>query len=433
MKLRFMKSTPGQIAMGVVLTSFIVLGIRNSKSSEMSFFPRLSKKETISTLPISTPEYKYNSINMAFYHSEEGLIKQGAVLSEIFSSLGIGISTLHQLLETGQDVFEVRSLRAGKKYKLLTDKTSNEPAYFIYEQDPINYYVFDLKNKSGIEKGQNPVDTLHRSFAGLIQSSLWNAFSDYEIESRQIPVLTAKMEDAMAWSVDFHHVQPGDQFKLIYDEYFVEGESVGIGTMQAAYFQTSGKDYYAFQYNNGAYDGYFSADGRPMKKAFLKAPVKFSRISSRYNLGRFHPILKKIKAHLGTDYAAPYNTEILATADGVIDRIGRTRGNGNFIRIKHDKTYSTQYLHMNKFASTSKKGVHVKQGEVIGYVGSTGLATGPHVCYRFWKNGKQVDPLRENLPEPEPMDSTDMPDFNKVKDALQKQLEAIEIEVPAQT
>ncbi|MBY5960154.1 peptidoglycan DD-metalloendopeptidase family protein [Membranicola marinus] len=433
MKLRFMKSTPGQIMMGVALTSFIVLGIRNSNSSQMSLLPGLAKTETISTLPIPTPEYKYNNINMAFYDAEEGLIKQGAVLSEIFSSLGIGISTLHKLLEAGQDVFEVRSLRAGKKYKLLTEKTSQEPAYFIYEQDAINYYIFDLKDMSGIEKGQNPVDTVHRAFAGLIQSSLWNAFSDYEIESRQIPVLTSKMEDAMAWSVDFHHVQPGDQFKLIYDEYFVEGESVGIGEMKAAYFQTSGKDYYAFKYNNGTYDGYFSADGRPMKKAFLKAPVKFSRISSRYNLNRFHPILKRTKAHLGTDYAAPYNTEILATADGVIERIGRTRGNGNFIKIKHDKTYSTQYLHMNKFASNMKKGVHVKQGEVIGYVGSTGLATGPHVCYRFWKNGKQVDPLRQNLPEPEPMDPAMMPEFNLAKEALQKQLEAIDVEVPAQT
>lgn len=434
MKLRFMKSTPGQIAMGVVLASFIVLGIKNSQNSQMSFFPQMAKKETINSLPISTPEYEYTHINMSLYHTEEGLIKQGSVLSEIFSSLGIELSTLHKLLQAGEDVFEVRSLRAGKKYKVLKDKISDVPAYFIYEKDPINYYVFDLKDESGIEKGQKPVDTLHHSFAGLIQSSLWNAFSDYDIENNQIPALTAKMEDALAWSVDFHHVQPGDQFKLLYDEYFVEGESVGIGEMQAAYFQTSGKDYYAFKYSHGAYDGYYSQDGRPMKKAFLKAPVKFSRISSRYNLGRFHPILKKVKAHLGTDYAAPYNTEILATADGVIDRIGRTRGNGNFIRIKHDKTYSTQYLHMNKFASTSKKGVHVKQGEVIGYVGATGLATGPHVCYRFWKNGKQVDPLRENLPEPEPMDSAMMPDFNKVKDQLQKKLEAIELPEPlAQT
>ncbi len=433
MKLKFSKSTPGQIMAGVLLSSFIFIGINKPRLAHMSFFPQLSNKETINTLPIPLPKYEYTDINMSLYQTEEGLIQQGSVLSEIFSSLGIGISTLHNLLESGREVFEVRSLRAGKRYKVLKDKASDEPAYFIYEPDAINYFVFDLKDDSGIIKGQKPVDTLHHSFAGLIQSSLWNAFSDYEIESNQIPALTAKMEDALAWSVDFHHLQPGDQFKLLYDEYFVEGQSVGIGEMQAAYFQTSGKDYYAYKYNNGAYDGYFSQDGRPMKKAFLKAPVKFSRISSRYNLGRFHPILKKVKAHLGTDYAAPYNTEIYATADGVIERIGHTGGNGNFIRIKHDKTYSTQYLHMNKFASSMRKGVHVRQGEVIGYVGSTGLATGPHVCYRFWKNDKQVDPLLENLPQPEPMDSTMMPDFNKLKDVLQKQLDATKLNELAQT
>lgn len=427
MKFRFTKSTPRQVFVGVVLTSFIFIGVNTPRFINQSLFPQFTEKPSNTSLPISIPEYEYCDINMALFDTEEGLIEQGSVLSEIFSSIGIGVSTLHKLLEAGEDVFDVRQLRAGKKYKVLTDKSSQNPSYFIYEPDAINYYVFDIKDERGIIKGQKPVDTLHRQFAGLIESSLWNAFSFYDIESNQIPALTAKMEDALAWSVDFHHLQPGDQFKLLYDEYFVDGVSVGIGEMQAAYFQTSGKDYYAFKYNNSQYDGYFSEDGRPMKKAFLKAPVKFSRISSRYNLNRFHPVLKRVKAHLGTDYAAPYNTEIYATADGVIERIGRTGGNGNFIKIKHDDTYSTQYLHMNKFASNMKKGLHVRQGEVIGYVGSTGLATGPHVCYRFWKNGKQVDPLRENLPEPAPMDEAMMPEFNLVKEKLQKQL----AEIPA--
>lgn len=427
MKLGFRKSTPGQVLMGVVLTSFIFIGVSTPKFINQSFFSQRTDKTVLSTLPISIPKYEYTDINLSLYETQEGMIEQGAVLSNIFSSLGIGVSTLHKLLETSEDVFDVRHLRAGKPYKVLFDKANQSPSYFIYEPDPINYYVFDIKDQSGIIKGQKPVDTLHRSFAGLIESSLWNAFSFYDIPGAQIPVLTAKMEDALAWSVDFHHLQPGDEFKLLYDEYFVDGESVGIGEMKAAYFQTSGKDYYAYRYDNGQYDGYFSADGRPMKKAFLKAPVKFSRISSRYNLNRFHPVLKRVKAHLGTDYAAPYNTEIYATADGVIERIGRTGGNGNFIKIKHDKTYSTQYLHMNKFASGMKKGTHVRQGEVIGYVGSTGLATGPHVCYRFWKNGQQVDPLRENLPEPEPMDESAMPEFNKVKEHLEQQLDQIEV------
>lgn len=425
MGLRIRRAKPGTLIMSAIIGSVIFFGV-NPNVSKFSLLPTLSKnKFAFHGLPIKTPEYAYENIDLSQYEVVEGTIENGAVLSEIFSSLQIDLSTMHQLLEAGKDVFDVRNLRAGKNYKLLKDSKNSLPAYFIYEPDRINYYVFDLYNQINITKGQKPVDTLHHTFAGRIQSSLWNAFSDYDVTSSQIPVLTAKMEDALAWSVDFHHLQPEDHFKLIYDEYFVEGESVGIGELKAAYFNTSGKDYYAFLYNNGKYDGYFSQDGRPMKKAFLKAPVKFSRISSRYNLNRLHPVLKTNRAHLGTDYAAPYNTEIYATADGVIERIGRTAGNGNYIKIKHDKTYSTQYLHMNKFAANMKKGVHVKQGEVIGYVGSTGLATGPHVCYRFWKNGKQVDHLRENLPQPEPMDESLMPEFNRVKAELQAQLDEI--------
>lgn len=427
MKFRFTKSTPGQLVMGVVLTSFIFIGVNTPRITNLSLFPQFSDKASITTLPISIPEYEYTDINMVLYDTQVREIEQGAVLSKIFSDIGVGVTRLLQLLEEGEDVFDVHQLRAGKKYKVLKDKETQTPSYFIYEPDAINYYVFDLKGDSGIIKGRKPVDTLHRSFAGLIESSLWNAFLDYDVISSQIPALTARMEDALAWSVDFHHLQPGDQFKLLYDEYFVEGVSVGIGEMQAAYFHTSEKDFFAFKFNNGDYDGYYNEEGRPMKKAFLKAPVKFSRISSRYNLNRFHPVLKRVKPHLGTDYAAPYNTEIYATADGVIERIGRTRGNGNYIKIKHDETYSTQYLHMKKFAANMHKGTHVRQGEVIGYVGSTGLATGPHVCYRFWKNGRQVDPLRENLPEPEPMDESMIPAFNKVKVQLQNQLDEIDI------
>jgi len=163
-----------------------------------------------------------------------------------------------------------------------------------------------------------------------------------------------------------------------------------------------------------------------MEKAFLKSPVKYSRISSRYNLRRFHPILRRTRAHLGTDYAAPYGTPILAVADGVVTKATRSRGNGKYVKIRHDGVYQTQYLHMSKFAENIKTGVHVKQGETIGYVGSTGLATGPHVCFRFWKNGRQVNHLRENLPPPEPMATKDIPRFNVLKDTMKKKLDLVE-------
>lgn len=418
------RASTKQIIFGCVLLLTITFGAKHEK-----LFPSSTQNSVLvsTSLPIPIPKYEFN-INTSGYHIEEGIIKNGQVLSEIFANIGVDNKTLLSLLDANKDVFDVRTLRAGKKYKVLKDLDTDEAKYFIYEPDKINYLVFDLEAKSEIIPGQRAVDTVRKEFVGEINSSLWNAFSDYDIESEQIPVLTAKMEDALAWSVDFHHIQPKDQFKLIYEELYVEGELVSIGKMEAAWFSASGKEYYAIGFDNGQYDGYYNLEGRPMKKAFLKAPVKFSRISSRYNMNRFHPVLKTRRPHLGTDYAAPYNTEIYATANGVIERIGRTGGNGNYIKIKHDKTYSTQYLHMNKFAKGMKKGVHVKQGEVIGYVGSTGLATGPHVCYRFWKNGKQVDPLRENLPEPAVMDDSYMPAFNKVKEEYKKQLDNISID-----
>lgn len=420
----FKRATTKQILFGSMIAIAITFGAKKD-----NIFNSYSKNSMLisTSLPIEVPKLEYN-INTALYQIEEGIIKNGQVLSEIFAEFGVENQTLLSILDFNKDVFDVRTLRAGKKYKVYKEKDTQKPKYFIYEPDKINYLIFNLEPDSEIIKGQRPVDTLRREFAGEITSSLWNAFSDYDIESAQIPVLTAKMEDALAWSVDFHHIQPNDQFKLIFDEYYVDGELVSIGEMEAAWFSASGKEYYAISFDNGKYDGYYNLEGRPMKKAFLKAPVKFSRISSRYNLNRFHPVLKTRRPHLGTDYAAPYNTEIYATANGVIDRIGRTGGNGNFIRIKHDDTYSTQYLHMNKFAKGMKKGVHVKQGEVIGYVGSTGLATGPHVCYRFWKNGKQVDPLRENLPEPAPMDDSYMPAFTIVKDRLKNKLDQITLQ-----
>lgn len=427
MGLKIRKAKPRSVVLGLIIGSALFFGMKPGMT-KLSLFPTFVKNiPTVQSLPIGIPQYAYENINLDLFEIREGEIENGVVLSQIFSSLQIDQNVLHQLLEKGKDVFDVRKLRAGKNYKLLTDKKDGKPTYFIYESDPVNYYVFDLHSNLDITKGQKPVDTIRHEMAGVIESSLWNAFHNYNVKAAQIPALTAKMEGALAWSVDFHHVQPGDNFKLIYEEYYVDDTlCVGVGDLKAAYFDASGKEFYAYRFNSGKYDGFFNEEGRPMKKAFLKAPVEYSRISSRYNPGRFHPILKKVRAHLGTDYAAPHGTPIVATADGTIERIGYTSGNGNFIKIKHDKTYATQYLHMSKFKSGMAMGSRVKQGEVIGFVGATGLATGPHVCYRFWKNGNQVDPMRENLPEPEPMDESMMPAFNLVKEELKAQLEAIQ-------
>jgi len=198
-----------------------------------------------------------------------------------------------------------------------------------------------------------------------------------------------------------------------------------VEKVYAAYYKNYSNEYYAIQFDSTKHAGYYDFEGRPMNKSFLKSPVKYSRISSRYNLRRFHPIQKRVKPHYGTDYAAPHGTPIMAVGDGVVSRQGFTRGNGNFVKIKHNKTYSTQYLHMSKFAKGVSKGVHVKQGQTIGYVGSTGLATGPHVCFRFWKEGRQVNHLNMSFPPPEPMPETDLPKFYAARDAYLKLMENV--------
>ena len=265
--------------------------------------------------------------------------------------------------------------------------------------------------------------SMQKVSAGSIESSLWNAMVDNGMSFE----LTARMEDALQWSIDFHHLQKGDQFKLVYDENYIEGKPVGVGQVHAAYYKNFDNEYYAIYYPEGKHQGYYDLEGRPMKAFFLKAPVKYSRISSYYNLNRFHPILKRRRPHFGTDYAAPYGTPIYAVGNGVVTKASYTKGNGNFVKIKHDKVYETQYLHMQSFAKGISSGVHVKQGQVIGYVGSTGLATGPHVCFRFWKNGKQVNHLRLNFPPPEPIPESEIPEFKKIRDEFLAQLDAIEI------
>lgn len=377
----------------------------------------------LQAFPIVQPTIKYG-FAVDTFQVYEGTIQNGDFLGNILQRYHIDYPSIEELAKNAKPVFNVNSFRLGKNYMVLSKDSTRQADYFIYEPSVYNYIVFDL-NKLEAKKVEHKIEYETHIKGGMIESSLWAAITgngmSYEVAS--------KMEDALQWSIDFHHLQKGDEFKLVYDQEFIKGTAAGVGMIKAASYQTNGQEYHAiyFDHENNEIAGYYDLEGRPMNSGFLKSPVKYSRISSYYNLNRFHPILKRRRPHYGTDYAAPYGTPILAVGNGVIVKAGYTKGNGNYVKIKHDDTYSTQYLHMQKFAATTRVGAQVKQGQVIGYVGSTGLATGPHVCFRFWKNGKQVNHLRMSFPPPAPLPKENLEEFFTVRDQYLKLLEKAEI------
>ncbi len=375
----------------------------------------------LGNFPIVEPTIKYGYVTDTLHVSED-VIQPNQFLADILLKHQVSYKTIDEIATHSKEIFDVTKLRAGKPYAIIGQDSLQAPDVFIYEPSVFRYVVYNLKNPSDIQIIEREVETKVKTASGIVETSLWNTMVDNGLSYE----LTSLMEDALAWSIDFHHIARGDKFKLIYDQQYIEGEPVGVGEVYAAYYKNFDNEYYAIYFENEKHQGFYDLEGRPMKKAFLKSPVRFSRISSSYNKRRFHPVLKRVKAHLGTDYAAPTGTPILAVADGVVTKRSRTRGNGKFVKIKHDESIQTQYLHMSRFQSGVRVGTHVKQGQVIGYVGQTGLATGPHVCFRFWKNGKQVNHLKENLPPPEPMPEEDLPRYYHERDLMVNRLNVIE-------
>lgn len=381
---------------------------------------------SLGAFPVAIPHIQYGFALDTFQVLKRE-IKSGEFLADLLLEQQVDYPSIEKIVQNADGIFDVRQLRAGKNYIILTKDSTQRADYFIYEPSPYSYYIMHLKDDFRVEKFDKEVEKRMKTAGGVIESSLWNAMA----ASGASWELISEMEDALQWSIDFHYVQKGDQFKLIYEEDYIDGEAVGVGAVHAAYYSAGGKEFYAMYFDETEHAGFYDLEGRPMKKSFLKSPVKYSRISSYYNLNRFHPILKRRRPHFGTDYAAPYGTPIRAVGDGVITKASYTKGNGNYVKIRHDEVYQTQYLHMQKFAQGIRPGVHVKQGEVIGYVGSTGLATGPHVCFRFWKNGKQVNHLNMNFPPPEPLPEADLPKYKELRDEYLKMLDEVEIEYAA--
>jgi len=362
------------------------------------------------------------------FHIQNTELAPGQSLASLLKFYNVSNQATFKTIDNLKSRFDPTRLVAGNKMAFVSSDLCKRPDYLCYQINATKYLVCQLWGDHCVELVEKEKSYQQEISYGSIDKTLWQALSEENISLNLID----QMEDALSSSVDFYHVQKGDVFKLVFNRLYIDGQPTEDGELMAAYFNASGRENYSFKYNVGTASGYYDLEGRPMKSRFLKAPVRFSRITSGFNLKRLHPVLKYQRPHLGTDYAAPYGTPIMAVGAGVVEAAAYTGGNGNYVKIKHDRTYQTQYLHMSKFASGIRRGASVSQGQVIGFVGSTGLATGPHVCFRFWKDGRQVDHRRLSFPNPEPLPAALLPAFHKHKESLMTMLDEINEERMAQ-
>lgn len=330
-------------------------------------------------------------------------IQKGESFGEILDRHHIDYPQIYKIAEAARDTFDIRRLRAGKPYTILAKNDTTEQAQvFIYQPNKVEYLIVDFTDSVQTKFGKKEVKIVEKHATGIIESSLSEAMESQGLNY----ILAHEMSDIYAWTIDFFHLQKGDNFKLIYEEKYINDTiPVGIGNIKAAYFVHKDNPIYAFNFVTDStknVNDYYDDNAKTLRRQFLKSPIKFSRISSRYNLKRRIKYYgNRVRAHRGTDFAANVGTPILSTANGTVVASRYKGGNGNYVKVRHNATYSTQYLHMK--SRKVRKGDYVKQGDVIGYVGMTGNTAGPHVCYRFWKNGKQVDPFRQKLPSAAPI------------------------------
>lgn len=357
------------------------------------------------------------------YQVEQYQVERNEFLSDILQRHGLELSAISTLAAKSKPVFDVRRIAVGNTYSVFKDH-NGAAAYFVYQPNAIDYIVYDLRKDIGVYSGQKEVDTQIETVSGVIGSSLYETLREQAVN----PDLAVQLAEIYGWAVNFYRINKGDWFKIVYERKYVEGNPIGPGKILSSVFGHDGQEFqaYYFQPDDGTSGSYYDESGKSLRRTFLKAPLKYTRISSRYTMRRFHPVQRRWKAHLGTDFAAPHGTPIVATADGVVTESSYGSGNGNYVKVQHDNVYTTQYLHMSKRAV--KRGQRVSQGQVIGYVGSTGLATGPHVCYRFWKHGRQVDALAQKFPPSVPIEDKYRTAFNRLLNIQQQELARLDFE-----
>ena len=421
-----MKLLPKLILLSGMLL-FLVFACGENQAPEVSPI----EKDTIIPPP---PVIEYGFVLDSFQVIRD-TIEDNWTMSHMFAPYGVSQWNINVAAEKAADsLIGLRYVKEGDPFMILAEigDTNRAAQYCIYPKNIVEYVIFDFTDSVFVEKKEKPHEETERIISGeIVQNSNLTFALDQQMQDIN---MTGEMAEyiagVFAWTIDFFRLYPGDEFKVIYTEKSVEGEPYAISEIKSAWFNHQGHEFYAFKYaldSSGTKVGFFNEEGKEMRRPFLMAPVKYSRISSGYTSRRFHPVQKRWKSHLGTDYAAPHGTPIYATANGTVIAASYTSGNGNYVKIKHDETYTTQYLHMSGFADGIRKGVFVEQGQTIGYVGSTGLATGPHVCYRFWKNGKQINHRAEKFPSSVPMVDSLLPDYLEFIEPIKMKIDSMPI------
>jgi murein DD-endopeptidase MepM/ murein hydrolase activator NlpD len=399
---------PGRITLYLflILVSFSCKYFGRDNQEELVIISDTSfnvvKKEPV--LVFGIPVDSFNTVT--------GHIKRNRFLSEILLEHGITMQEIEQVITNSDSVFDVRKVRSGNNYTLFCDTDSIERVrYLVYEHDPVTFYVFSFNDSLNITAFKKEIRKEIKYSSGTIETSLWESMIAGGIH----PSVAFGLSDIFAWTVDFFGLQKGDSFKVIYEERFIDDRSLGAEKIFGAQFTWAGKTITAIPFIQNGKETFFDGDGNSLRKAFLKAPLQFSRISSRFSSSRMHPVLRIRRPHFGVDYAAPVGTPVLAIGDGKVVFAGTENGSGRMVKIVHNSVYSTAYLHLNDFGNGINPGAFVQQGQIIGYVGISGLSTGPHLDFRFYRNGSPVDPLSVEAPPVEPVSEENRIRFDRNK------------------
>ncbi|MDR1720761.1 MAG: peptidoglycan DD-metalloendopeptidase family protein [Dysgonamonadaceae bacterium] len=411
-----MKSNRIVLIIAVIIVIFFVIIIFFTKNKS-----QVPEEEPVVDVPEPLMEYGLIPDSLLVEKSE---IKRNDVLSRLLVSLGATANDVAEVAKIRPEVFDMRNLKAGNSYKAYytaVDDSTRKLSYWVYEKSPYDYSIFCFQDTFYVLNGRKEIDLRKKVSSARINTSLWNAAVENDIDVN----VALQLSDIYAWTIDFFGLRQGDRFTVLYDEIYVDSTLVGVGEIYAALFTHNNKEFAAFGFVQDSIPGYWDAEGNNLKKEFLKAPLTYSRISSHFSYARKHPVLRTVRPHTGVDYAAPAGTPVVSIGQGVVVEKGYNGGGGNTVKIRHNSVYTTAYLHLSRFAKGLKVGQHVRQGQLIGYVGSTGLSTGPHLDFRVWKNNKPVNPLKIESPPREPVKADNKAAFDSLRLVYTQLLDSI--------